>query len=82
MRGPVRCGQSECPHAHTPQQGVSPCGGWPASDGKFVLPPAAARYAVIAVENDPQALHGGEVPYSDPVSRMRPAWPNVSRPPG
>lgn len=32
-----------------------------ASDGKFVLPLAAAGYSVIAVENDPQALHGGEV---------------------
>ncbi|MEV6363194.1 class I SAM-dependent methyltransferase [Nocardia asteroides] len=32
-----------------------------ASDGKFVLPLAAAGYTVIAVENDPQALYGGEV---------------------
>ncbi|MFD4353391.1 class I SAM-dependent methyltransferase [Nocardia sp. NPDC058518] len=32
-----------------------------ASDGKFVLPLAAAGYRVIAVENDPQALHGGDV---------------------
>ncbi|MFJ2645808.1 class I SAM-dependent methyltransferase [Streptomyces sp. NPDC087420] len=32
-----------------------------ASDGKFVLPLAAAGYRVIAVERDPLALHGGEV---------------------
>ncbi|MDT3400356.1 SAM-dependent methyltransferase [Streptomyces sp. B1866] len=32
-----------------------------ASDGKFVLPLAAAGYRVIAVERDPIALHGGEV---------------------
>ncbi|WP_280339743.1 class I SAM-dependent methyltransferase [Nocardia neocaledoniensis] len=32
-----------------------------ASDGKFVLPLAAAGYTVIAVENDPRALYGGEV---------------------
>jgi hypothetical protein len=32
-----------------------------ASDGKFVLPLAAAGYRVIAVECDPLALHGGEV---------------------
>jgi hypothetical protein len=32
-----------------------------ASDGKFVLPLAAAGYRVIAIERDPQALHGGQV---------------------
>lgn len=32
-----------------------------ASDGKFVLPLAAAGYRVIAIEKDPFALHGGEV---------------------
>ncbi|MER7035243.1 SAM-dependent methyltransferase, partial [Streptomyces albidoflavus] len=32
-----------------------------ASDGKFVLPLAAAGYQVVAVEHDPLALHGGEV---------------------
>lgn len=32
-----------------------------ASDGKFVLPLAAAGYRVIAIERDPVALHGGEV---------------------
>ncbi len=32
-----------------------------ASDGKFVLPLAAAGHHVIAVEKDPFALHGGEV---------------------
>ncbi|MFJ4340442.1 class I SAM-dependent methyltransferase [Streptomyces sp. NPDC088915] len=32
-----------------------------ASDGKFVLPLAAAGHRVIAVERDPFALHGGEV---------------------
>jgi SAM-dependent methyltransferase len=32
-----------------------------ASDGKFVLPLAAAGYRVIAVERDPLALHGGEI---------------------
>lgn len=32
-----------------------------ASDGKFVLPLAAAGYRVVAVERDPFALHGGEV---------------------
>lgn len=32
-----------------------------ASDGKFVLPLAAAGYHVIAVERDSQALHGGDV---------------------
>ncbi|BFV56355.1 hypothetical protein KCMC57_up14590 [Kitasatospora sp. CMC57] len=32
-----------------------------ASDGKFVLPLAAAGYRVIAIERDPLALHGGEV---------------------
>ncbi|MEO3978390.1 class I SAM-dependent methyltransferase [Streptomyces sp. CAU 1734] len=32
-----------------------------ASDGKFVLPLAAAGYHVIAVERDPIALRGGEV---------------------
>ncbi|THA72641.1 SAM-dependent methyltransferase [Streptomyces sp. A0958] len=32
-----------------------------ASDGKFVLPLAAAGYRVIAVERDALALHGGEV---------------------
>ncbi|GAA2129145.1 hypothetical protein GCM10009760_00060 [Kitasatospora kazusensis] len=32
-----------------------------ASDGKFVLPLAAAGYRVIAIECDPLALHGGEV---------------------
>ncbi|MFI9629186.1 SAM-dependent methyltransferase [Streptomyces sp. NPDC052042] len=32
-----------------------------ASDGKFILPLAAAGYRVIAVERDPLALHGGEV---------------------
>ena len=32
-----------------------------ASDGKFVLPVAAAGYRVIAIECDPLALHGGEV---------------------
>ncbi len=32
-----------------------------ASDGKFVLPLAAAGYHVIAIERDPLALHGGEV---------------------
>ncbi len=32
-----------------------------ASDGKFILPLAAAGYRVIAVERDPIALHGGEV---------------------
>jgi SAM-dependent methyltransferase len=31
-----------------------------ASDGKFVLPLATAGYRVIAIERDPQALHGGE----------------------
>ncbi|MGW4731447.1 class I SAM-dependent methyltransferase [Streptomyces shenzhenensis] len=32
-----------------------------ASDGKFVLPLAAAGYRVVAVERDALALHGGEV---------------------
>ena len=32
-----------------------------ASDGKFVLPLAAAGYRVIAIERDPLALHGGPV---------------------
>jgi SAM-dependent methyltransferase len=32
-----------------------------ASDGKFVLPLAAAGYRVIAIERDPLALHGGGV---------------------
>lgn len=32
-----------------------------ASDGKFVLPLAAASYQVIAIERDPLALHGGSV---------------------
>ncbi|MER8185658.1 class I SAM-dependent methyltransferase [Kitasatospora sp. NPDC094015] len=32
-----------------------------ASDGKFVLPLAAAGYRVIAIERDPFALHGGQV---------------------
>lgn len=32
-----------------------------ASDGKFVLPLAAAGYRVIAIERDPLALHGGDV---------------------
>ncbi|GAA5096987.1 hypothetical protein GCM10023319_57250 [Nocardia iowensis] len=32
-----------------------------ASDGKFVLPLAQAGYGVIAIENDPIALNGGEV---------------------
>ncbi len=32
-----------------------------ASDGKFVVPLAAAGYRVIAIERDPLALHGGEV---------------------
>ncbi|MFE4869527.1 class I SAM-dependent methyltransferase [Streptomyces sp. NPDC056682] len=32
-----------------------------ASDGKFVLPLAAAGYQVIAIERDPLALHGGDI---------------------
>jgi SAM-dependent methyltransferase len=32
-----------------------------ASDGKFVIPLAAAGYRVVAIERDPLALHGGEV---------------------
>lgn len=32
-----------------------------ASDGKFVLPLAAAGYRVVAIERDPVALHGGDV---------------------
>jgi hypothetical protein len=32
-----------------------------ASDGKFVMPLAAAGYRVTAIECDPLALHGGEV---------------------
>jgi SAM-dependent methyltransferase len=32
-----------------------------ASDGKFVVPLAAAGYRVIAIERDPLALHGGEI---------------------
>jgi SAM-dependent methyltransferase len=32
-----------------------------ASDGKFVVPLAAAGYRVIAIERDALALHGGEV---------------------
>ncbi|CAM5729687.1 hypothetical protein SANTM175S_01851 [Streptomyces antimycoticus] len=32
-----------------------------ASDGKFVLPLAAAGYRVVAIERDPVALYGGEV---------------------
>lgn len=32
-----------------------------ASDGKFVLPLAAAGYRVVAVERDALAVHGGEV---------------------
>jgi SAM-dependent methyltransferase len=32
-----------------------------ASDGKFVLPLAAAGYRVIAIERDPLALHGGQI---------------------
>jgi SAM-dependent methyltransferase len=32
-----------------------------ASDGKFVLPLAAAGYRVVAIERDPLALHGGQV---------------------
>lgn len=38
-----------------------------ASDGKFVLPLAAAGYRVIAIERDPLALYGGpiDVPHGD-----------------
>ncbi|MEV0432082.1 class I SAM-dependent methyltransferase [Nocardia sp. NPDC050413] len=43
---------------HAPGATVTVVG---ASDGKFVLPLAAAGYEVIAVENDPQALYGGEI---------------------
>jgi SAM-dependent methyltransferase len=32
-----------------------------ASDGRLVLPLAAAGYRVVAIERDPLALHGGEV---------------------
>jgi hypothetical protein len=32
-----------------------------ASDGRFILPLAAAGYRVIAIERDPLALHGGQV---------------------
>lgn len=32
-----------------------------ASDGKFVLPLAAAGFRVVAIERDPLALHGGKV---------------------
>lgn len=32
-----------------------------ASDGKFVLPLAAAGYRVVAIERDPLAVHGGDV---------------------
>lgn len=32
-----------------------------ASDGKFILPLAAAGYRVVAIERDAFALHGGEV---------------------
>ncbi|MFD0393587.1 hypothetical protein ACFQ3Z_18605 [Streptomyces nogalater] len=32
-----------------------------ASDGKFVLPLAAAGYRVVAIERDALAVHGGEV---------------------
>lgn len=32
-----------------------------ASDGKFVLPLAAAGYHVVAIERDPLAIHGGQV---------------------
>ncbi|MEN8650023.1 class I SAM-dependent methyltransferase [Streptomyces sp. 21So2-11] len=32
-----------------------------ASDGRLVLPLAAAGYRVIAIERDPLALHGGEI---------------------
>ncbi|MFE0230762.1 class I SAM-dependent methyltransferase [[Kitasatospora] papulosa] len=32
-----------------------------ASDGRLVVPLAAAGYRVIAIERDPLALHGGEV---------------------
>lgn len=39
-----------------------------ASDGKFVLPLAAAGYRVLAVERDPLALHGGEVSLPGDVS--------------
>jgi hypothetical protein len=39
-----------------------------ASDGKFVLPLAAAGYRVIAIERDPQALYGGKVHLPGAVS--------------
>ena len=32
-----------------------------ASDGRLVVPLAAAGYRVVAIERDPLALHGGEV---------------------
>lgn len=35
-----------------------------ASDGRLVVPLAAAGYRVIAIERDPLALHGGEVELS------------------
>ena len=40
-----------------------------ASDGKFVLPLAAAGYHVIAIERDPLALHGGDVRLPGDVTR-------------
>ncbi|MFI5723859.1 hypothetical protein [Streptomyces cyaneofuscatus] len=34
-----------------------------ASDGRLVVPLAAAGYRVVAIERDPLALHGGEVQF-------------------
>lgn len=43
-----------------------------ASDGKFVVPLAAAGYRVIAIERDHLALHGGEVRLPDDISAQAP----------
>lgn len=43
-----------------------------ASDGKFVLPLAAAGYRVIAIERDPLALHGGQVRLPGDIAAQAP----------
>jgi SAM-dependent methyltransferase len=43
-----------------------------ASDGKFVVPLAAAGYRVIAIERDHLALHGGQVRLPDDITALAP----------
>jgi SAM-dependent methyltransferase len=43
-----------------------------ASDGKFVLPLAAAGYRVIAIERDHLALHGGDVQLPGDITAQAP----------